>query len=225
MTAYYPLFMNIEGQPCLVVGGGEVAARKVNSLLECGARVSVVSPWLCDSLRSLRESGKIEAALRGYRDGDTRGSVLVIAATDDSDLNARIYREASASRIPVNVVDAPGQSTFIVPSVFKRGDVTIAISTGGRSPALAKRIRIALENALPAELGELADMLSEVRQELKRRRVSVTAETWQDALDIDVLLSLLRQGKRGDARERLMEHLTGDNRVVRTIDTIDGKRG
>ena len=209
MPRYYPIFLDVEGKPCLVVGGGEVAERKVVSLLEHGAKVRVVSPRLVDGLLKLQQSGEVTVESREYRKGDVDGSVLAIAATDDNELNAQVAREAVRANIAVNVVDDPEKSTFIVPSLFKRGDISIAISTGGKSPALAKRIRIALERLLPEELGELADMLSVVRKELKSRGISVDKETWQDALDMDSLLDLLRQGKPGEARERIVRRLEG----------------
>lgn len=207
MSRYYPLFMDVEDKTCLVVGGGEVAERKVDSLLECGARVHLVSPRLTSRLSALSREKAIDAELREYRRGDVAGATLAIAATDSEETNALVSREAIRLGVPVNVVDDPQKSTFIVPSLVRRGEVSVAISTGGRSPALARRLRLALEKALPGELAELADLVAEIRQGLRVRGISVDKETWQDALDTDRLLDLLRQGKRGEAKEDVLERL------------------
>lgn len=219
MPKYYPIFMDIEDRRCLVVGGGEVAARKVESLLRCDARVTVVSPRLTETLAALKESGAIEAHLRNYSEGDTNGAALVIAATDDNAVNTNVSREATSAGIPVNVVDDPDKSTFIVPSLFKRGSVSIAISTGGKSPALARRMRVELEKTFPAEFAQLADILAEIRADFKGRGVAVDAEAWQGALDINVLLELLRQGKTGEARDRITSGL------FKNKQTAHSKRG
>ncbi|MDO8473805.1 MAG: bifunctional precorrin-2 dehydrogenase/sirohydrochlorin ferrochelatase, partial [Dehalococcoidia bacterium] len=219
MPKYYPIFVDIEGRRCLVVGGGEVAERKVESLLQCGARVTVVSPRLTEGLSAFKKSGAIDVHLREYRDGDTKGVVLVIAATDDNGVNAIVSREGSGAGIPVNVVDDPDKSTFIVPSVFKRGDIAIAISTGGKSPALARRMRVELEKVFPVELSQLAQVLADIRADFKGRGISADGEAWQDALDIDVLLELLRQGKSGEARDRITD------RLLENEQTAHSKRG
>lgn len=219
MPKYYPIFLDIEKRRCLVVGGGEVAQRKVESLLQCDARVTVVSPRLTEALTDLKESGAIEVHLRTYRDGDTNGAALVIAATDDNGVNMNVSREATIAGIPVNVVDDPDKSTFIVPSLFKRGSVSIAVSTGGKSPALARRMRVELEKTFPAEFAQLADLLSDIRADFKGKGVAVDAETWQDALDINMLLELLRQGKNREARDSI----TGG--LLKNKQTAHSKRG
>lgn len=219
MPKYYPIFLDIQGRRCLVVGGGEVAARKVESLLQCDAKVTVVSPRLTRALAALNESGEIEAQLRNYREGDTDGAALVIAATDDNAVNLRVSSEAAAAGIPVNVVDDPDKSTFIVPSLFRRGSVSVAVSTGGKSPALARRMRVELEKTFPAEIAQLADILADVRADLKGKGVTVAAESWQDALDIGTLLELLRQGNPGEARD----HITGA--LLKKRQTAHSKRG
>ncbi len=144
--AYIPIFLDVTGRECVVVGGGEVAARKVESILEAGARVTVVSPHLSPILESLAASGSVTHLARNYQRGDIRGCVLVYAATDDPKLHRELAAEARALGIPVNVVDVPELCTFIAPAVVKRGELQIAISTGGASPAFAARLRRTLED-------------------------------------------------------------------------------
>ncbi|MBI2857699.1 MAG: bifunctional precorrin-2 dehydrogenase/sirohydrochlorin ferrochelatase [Chloroflexi bacterium] len=208
MTKYYPIFMDIRHKQCVVVGGGEVAERKTGLLLKCGAKVRIISPVLTPKLESLKESGAIEVEPREYRQGDIGGASLVIAATDCDRLNASVSEDANRLHIPVNVVDDPAKSSFIVPATFDRGDITIAVSTGGASPALAKKIRLKLEADLPPEMSQLVDLVGEVRRELKAVRVRVDADGWQKALNVDVLLAMLVAGKREEARDLLMQKLT-----------------
>jgi len=202
---YYPIFLDISGKLCVVVGGGAVAERKAQSLLEQGARVRLISPALTGELRRLAATGAINAEQRPYRRGDLSGAAVAIVATDDRDLNRQAAEEARSAGVLVNVVDDPQQSTFIVPSLLSRGDISIAISTGGKSPALSKSMRLLLERLLPRELSELASLVAEVREELKGR--GLDGDAWQRALDLDSLLPMLRQGNRAGARERLMQGL------------------
>jgi precorrin-2 dehydrogenase/sirohydrochlorin ferrochelatase len=140
---YYPVFLDLKERPCVVIGGGRVAERKVKTLLKAGARVKVISPQLTAPLARLKEQKRISHLSRPYRRSDLRGAFLVIGATDDRSINERIFREAAAGRIPVNVVDDPAHSSFIVPSVVKKKDLLVAISTSEEprwpgSPALEK---------------------------------------------------------------------------------------
>ena len=178
---YYPVFLDVAGRRCVVVGGGEVAVRKVGALLDCGARVAVISPEMCEALRSLVEEGRAEAVGRKFKRGDLKGAFLVVAATSDECTNEDVAEEARSLGVLVNVADVPGLSSFIVPSCFRRGDVTVAVSSGGKSPALAKRIRRDLESVVGEEYGELCALVENVRSEVRERNVS--AETWQRALE------------------------------------------
>jgi len=205
--SYYPIMLNIENRRCVVIGGGPVALRKAQSLLECGADVEIVSPALCPGLDELVSSGSVKAVLRPYRRGDLKGAALAIAASDDGEVNRDVSEEAAGSGVPVNVVDVPGLSTFIVPSSLRRGDLTVAVSTGGKSPALARRIRTELERSMGEEYSLLASLAAEVRSELRQEGIAVTAEAWQEALDMDALLGLLRSGRRDEAKQRLLESL------------------
>jgi len=205
MTAYYPAFLKLEGKKCVVIGGGEVAERKVMSLLDCGAAVTVVSPQMCQALGELVESGRVLALTREYRRGDLQGAFVVIAATDDASVNDLIAKEAQQERVLINVVDNPERCDFIVPSVVRRGDLLIGISTGGKSPALAKKIRQELENLFPEDFAQLTTLLSEVRREVKG--LSVSPEAWQKAISPE-LVRLVRRGEVEAAKKRLLAKLS-----------------
>ncbi|MBI5075739.1 MAG: bifunctional precorrin-2 dehydrogenase/sirohydrochlorin ferrochelatase [Nitrospirae bacterium] len=148
---YYPAFLNLQGKKTVVVGGGTIAERKILSLLKAGAAVTVVSPSITARLRKEKEKKHLTHINRSYRKGDLKGSVLVVAATDDPSVNTRVAADAPAL---VNVVDVPKECSFIAPSVIKRGPLTIAISTGGISPAFSRTIRQELEKIYGQEIGE-----------------------------------------------------------------------
>ena len=162
----YPMFLDLEGTDCLVVGGGAVAERKVESLLECGAKVTVVSPQATDALRSLAAEGKAEFRERAYEAGEAARYFLVIAATNDEAANKMISEDARAAGRLVNVVDVPDLCGFYVPASVRRGELTKAISTGGAAPALAKKIRRDLEAAFPPSYAALLEKLREFREKL-----------------------------------------------------------
>jgi len=158
---YYPAFLDISGKKVVVVGGGAIAERKVLALLKAGAVVTVVCPVLTPRLSREKEKNAIRHIGRGYRKGDLKGSFLVIAATDSPDVNSRVARDAPS---PVNVVDVPSECTFIAPSVVRRGPLTIAISTGGKSPAFSKTIRKELEKAISPDVGVYLKFVSTMRK-------------------------------------------------------------
>jgi len=207
MPGYYPVFLNVCGKKGVVVGGGKVALRKVKTLLEYGASVEVVSPFLCPELSQLAEAKSISVLDKEYEPGDLRGAFIAIAATAESDTNQKVASEARRRKILVNVVDSSAQSDFIGTSYFRRGDLTIAVSTAHRSPALARKIRDRLEQDFGAEYASLADLVEDVRSELKKRAVRVSGNDWQKALDLDLLLGLLRTGQRDKAKATLLGNL------------------
>ena len=168
---YIPIFLDVAGRECVVVGGGEVAARKVESLLEAGARVTVVSPRLSPSLGKVVAGGRLTHIPRDYQRGDISGCVLVYAATDDPKLNRELAIEARALGIPINVVDVPELCTFIAPAVFKRGALQVAVSTSGASPAFAARLRRELEDRFGAEYALTLEVLRAARRRLHADRI------------------------------------------------------
>ena len=204
---YYPIFLNIRGKRCVVVGGGPVALRKVKALLEHEASVEVISPELCPELSQLAKSRTIQVLQRNYNGGDLRGAFIAIAATDDGEINNKVAEEARAKGVLVNVVDDLEHSDFIVPSQFRRGDIAIAVSTAGKSPALARKIRAKLEKDFGAEYASLALLIGEVRSELKRQGIKVNGHSWQEAIDLDVLIELLRTGQSKKAKATLLVNL------------------
>ena len=164
---YYPVFLRVVDRRCVVVGGGEVATRKVVSLLEAGARVTVISPRLTAELATQMAAGTIEHAARVYRRGDLHGCFLAYAATGDEQVHEQIARDADAEGILLNVVDRPHLCTFIVPAVVRRGEIQIAVSTGGGSPALAGCVRDAIDASLGDEYEQALAVLSRLRTRLQ----------------------------------------------------------
>jgi precorrin-2 dehydrogenase/sirohydrochlorin ferrochelatase len=204
---HYPMFLKIKGKKCVVVGGGEVARRKVRGLLECGANVEVISPDPCRELNKLVEAGEIKLLRRRYQPGDLQGAFLAIAATDDSQINRRVLKEAKEKAVPVNVANDAEDSDFILPSCLRRGALTIAVSTAGISPALARKIRTRLEKDFGDEYASLVRLVGEVRAELKRQGIKLTGDDWQEALDLDFIFDLLKRGEGKKAKAVLLDKL------------------
>jgi precorrin-2 dehydrogenase/sirohydrochlorin ferrochelatase len=172
MPDYFPAFLDLRGRRCLVVGGGEIGERKTRALLECGARVTVVSPSFTPGLAALAAIGQIERRARTLRRADLRGCALVIAATGDARADEATASLAREARVLVNVVDRREHCDFIMPSVLRRGELQIAVSTGGRSPALARDIRRRLEGLFGPEFAALVE-----RAGADRRRARAGATT------------------------------------------------
>ena len=203
---YLPIFLKVEDRPCLVVGGGKVAARKVALLHRAGATITTVSPVLCNELRTLLVQGVITHMARDFQDEDLDDAVLVIAATDDEAVNRRISELAKSQRIPVNVVDSPDLCSFIMPSIIDRSPVQIAVSTGGASPVLARLLRSRLESFIPAAYGRLAKLVDEYRQRVKQRFSNTDQRRyfWENILQGRVA-ELLFTGHEEKARDALEE--------------------
>jgi siroheme synthase-like protein len=204
---YYPVFLKITDRSCVVCGGGEVALRKAKALLEHGARVTVVSPEFDPGLLSLAENGAVQVIARDYRDGDLDAAFLAIAATDNRNINRQIAAEARSKGCLINTVDDADNSDFIVPSYLERGDITIAISTSGRSPALARKLRTRLETEFGAEYAALVHLIGEIREEAREKGFKLSGDLWQEALDLEPLLSLLKSGKVDEARAAIMRNI------------------
>lgn len=163
---FYPAFIDLENRPVLVVGGGTVAERKVETLLEAGALVTVVSPEITKQLQDYANGKRITVRQRGFISSDIDGVALVISATDDPSTQTEVASIAASKNILVNTVDKPELCTFIVPAILRRGDVTVAISTSGKSPSLAAELRVRLDRVLTDEFARTATVLGAVRQEV-----------------------------------------------------------
>ena len=196
---YYPLFMDLAGRACLVVGAGAVAARKVRSLLECGARVTVVGERPAAAFRALERRGA-RLLQRRFRAGDVARQALVFAATDDSAVNAAVAAAARRRGIPVNAADDPPNCTFIVPALVRRGDLTVAVSTGGKSPAAARLVKERIASMLGDEYAALVRLLGAHRTAMKEQVPGQArrARAWKRMLD-EGILDALRMGSGREA--------------------------
>lgn len=163
---YYPAYLDIKGRRCLVVGGGQVGTRKVGTLLQCGAKVTVISHEATSELSSMAAQGRVDLQLRDYRSDDLDHMFLVIGATDDQELNRRIHRDAEAAQRLCNIADQPEQCNFVLPSIINQGNLSIAISTAGKSPAFAKFLRRQLQGQFGPEYGRMLDLMGAVRSRL-----------------------------------------------------------
>jgi precorrin-2 dehydrogenase / sirohydrochlorin ferrochelatase len=202
----YPVNLVLDGRRCLVVGGGTIALRKVEGLLACGGRVTVVAPRIDAALRSL----DVTIEQRPWRPRDFDGMWLAIAATDEPAVNAAVYAEGQRRGVWVNGADDPANCSFTLPSVVRRGDLQVTVSTGGRSPALASWLRRRIEREIGPEYEVLLDLLAAEREGLKAAGVSTEGLDWRSALDSD-MLDLIRTGDLAHARERLQTCLSSSS--------------
>ena len=203
----YPVNLVLDGRRCLVVGGGKIALRKVEGLLACGGRVTVVAPRITAELRTL---GEVMIDERPWRPEDLDGMWLVIAATDVPEVNRAVYDAGQRAGVWVNGADDPANCSFTLPSVVRRGDLQIAVSTGGRSPALATWLRRRLEDEIGPEYEVRLELLATERDGLKAAGVSTEGLDWRSALDSD-MLDLIRTGDLAHARERLQTCLSSSS--------------
>lgn len=205
---YYPVFLDLAGRPVLVIGGGRLALEKVQGLLAAEARVTVVAPSLNDELSALRDAGRITQIERDYECGDMRGMAIVMAASDDPSMNQQFLADARALGVPINAADDPVHCDFILPAVVRKPPLTLAISTGGGSPAIARRVREELTEYLDADTSTLAELVAEVRTDLRRLGAfrPIPADAWQSAMDGQVRV-LLAQRRRGQAKALLLARL------------------
>jgi precorrin-2 dehydrogenase/sirohydrochlorin ferrochelatase len=203
----YPASLVVEGQPCLVVGGGRVAARKVEGLLACRARVRVVAPAICPEISSRRN---VTCEVRPYQQGDVAGHRLVLTATGVPAVDRVVYEDAQAHGVWVNSADDPDHCTFLLPSVLRRGALTVAVSTAGHSPGLAVWLRRRLEAELGPEYETLLDLVSAAREALRSDGRSTEDSDWQNILD-EGMLDLIRSGRTAEARERLQACLSSSS--------------
>ncbi len=201
---YFPVFFDLHGKRCLVVGGGDVAARKVSLLFRAGAEVNVVSPKLCESLQNRVANNEISHVARDFEDADIEACTLIVAGTDDHAVNKHVSDLAHARCIPVNVVDQPKLSSFIVPSIIDRSPVQVAVSTGGASPVLARLLRARLETLIPSAYGRLAALMNEFRGKVKDKLTDEGKRRhfWEDVVQGSIA-ELIFAGKEEAAREAM----------------------
>lgn len=200
---FYPIVVQMTGQPCVVIGGGATAERKAEALLGVGARVTVVSPRLTARLEGWAESGAIRHLAREYRPGDLAGFALAFVATDDGAVNAAVFAEGRQARVWVNAADDPGHCDFMLPAVLRRGELVVAVATGGASPALSRLVRDELGAHLSPDYGGVVGLVAEVRGDLRRRGHVIPPARWRAALDPG-LRRLIAAGQRDRARARLL---------------------
>ena len=204
--SFYPVFLNLQGRHAVVVGGGAIAEQKVVGLLEAGARVTVVSPELTWKLEDLAATGAIAVRRRAYQRGDLEGAFLTIAATDDRSANADVWAEAEQRGILLNAVDDLPHCSFIAPAIHRAGDIAVAVSTAGKSPALAVRLRERIRALIGRADAEFLDLLGELRPAVAARvpDQKVRTRLWYEIVDSDAL-EYVRRGDVAGARQRIEE--------------------
>ncbi len=203
---YYPVFLDLAGKTVVVIGGGNIAHQKMENLIKVGANVTVVSPDLNEPMAALKAEGRFRHIQREYQPGDLEGYTLAFVATDDRAVNSTVADEGKARGVWVNAVDDPPYCDFIMPGIVQRGDLVIAVSTSGRSPAMARKMREELTDFLSEEWVAMLELAAEVRAELRSRDVMVDSDTWNAALD-DELRHLLKEDRCDEAKQRLLRNL------------------
>ena len=214
---YYPIHLDIRNRHCLVVGGGSVGTRKTETLLDCDAKVTVISPQASGKLQELAQAGSISLKNRGYRTTDLEGIFLVIGATDDETLNQQISHDADSRNTLCNIADRPQVCNFILPSIVQRGDLVITISTSGKSPALSKHLRKSLEDQFGEEYDHFLQLMGSIRKKLLRQSHEPEAHKQLfNQLINDGLLDLIRDGKKNEIN-RLLHQTLGDGYVYERL--------
>jgi precorrin-2 dehydrogenase/sirohydrochlorin ferrochelatase len=214
VPAYYPVFLDVRGRRCIVIGGGDHGQEKAERLVDYGADVVVVSPDATDAVRAMAADGRLSWIRRRYRHGDLEGAfIAIVADTSDPTTNREVSAEARDRNVPLNVMDVPDLCTWIAPAVARRGDVVVAASTGGSSPALARRIREELQGDARRRskhpimaLAGIAPLLSRARRTLRLEGISIDGDHWQASLDDD-LVDLVEAGRSEEAEAVLMARL------------------
>ena len=224
MPTFYPVFLNLTGRRCVIIGGGQIAEGKISKLLDSGAKIIVISPDATQGIRGFAESGQIEFDLRKYQEGDLQGAFLVIAATNDREVNQEIFEEAEKQGILLNAVDDMPRCSFIAPSIVEKGPVTVAISTGGASPALARKLREKMEVSSALDWADATGVLSKARQIIKDKQIAVDPQRWQCCMT-DELLTMIQAGHENEALDLLMDLLLGkdsNGKCSNVAECVDG---
>ena len=204
MNTYYPVYIELREQPCVVIGGGKIAEGKVEGLLAARASVTVISPELTPRLHELAEKNQISYFARAYQPGDLTGAFLVICATDQAEINHQVWEEATGNRQLVNVVDDTPRCNFIAPSILRKGDLTIAISTSGKAPALAVRLKERLQRELGPEYERFLELAGELREPLAQHipDFETRKALWYELVDSEIL-DVLARGDEQAARDMI----------------------
>ena len=206
----YPVNLLVSGRRCVVVGGGRIAARKIDALLDAGATVHVVAPRIDDEVRAWRNEGRLTADERAFRASDLDGAWLATAATDDPSVNRAVFAAGQERRVWVNAADDPDNCSFTLMSVVRQGDLVVTIGTGGRSPALATYLKDHVTSEMGPEWGVLLDLLSEAREQQRAEGRSTETLNWRRALDSG-MLELIRAGRTAEAKELLQTCLSSSS--------------
>lgn len=203
---YYPIYLDIENRDVVIIGGGNVCARKAETMMKYGARVTVVSPEFTDEIEGWAREGCLALRRKTYDPADVEGANIVIASTDDQTVNEQIAADCRARRIPVNVVDVTPLCEFIVPAIIETGSIQIAVSTGGKSPALARTLKEDLQRTIGPEYAEVNDALGSLRDGAKAAPslpTDIDRKRFFDGIIAQGILDMLRQGKRREAYETI----------------------
>jgi precorrin-2 dehydrogenase/sirohydrochlorin ferrochelatase len=203
---YYPIYIDIENRDVVIIGGGNVCARKAETMMKYGARVTVVAPHFTDEIEEWARQGCLAIKRKTYDHGDIQNANLVIASTDDQAVNEQIAHDCRARRIPVNVVDVTPLCEFIVPAIVESGAIQIAVSTGGKSPAVARTLKEDLQKMIGSEYAELNEVLGSLRDAAKasaKLPTDVDRKRFFDGIIAAGVLGMLRDGKRAEAYETI----------------------
>ena len=205
---HLPIFINVRQNPCLVIGGGDIAFRKINLLIKAQAKVDCLSPLFCEGITNLSQNGDVNLIQKRFESDDIKDYAIIIASTDDSSVNALISKSAKKARIPVNVVDSPELSSFIMPSIVDRSPVIIAVSSAGKAPVLARIIRAKLETVIPSAYGVLAEIAGEYRQKVKDRfsKIKDRRAFWESIFS-GVIAEKVFSGRINEAKDDIDKQL------------------
>jgi uroporphyrin-III C-methyltransferase/precorrin-2 dehydrogenase/sirohydrochlorin ferrochelatase len=211
---YLPIFIQLRGAPAVVVGGGNVALRKVDLLLKAGARITVIAPKLHDELRAMAARGQLDYVALEFHPHHLDGTSLVIAATDSRNVNAAVSAAAKARRLPINVVDDPELSTFIFPAIIDRSPVVVAVGSSGNSPVLARRVRQQIEALLPARLGALARFVGDRRKHVQKALPPEHRRPFWERIIGGIVGTRVLAGDESDASAKFLDELAATNRTA-----------
>jgi len=207
---YYPVCLDVSGRRCVIIGGGEVAERKARRLMDCGAEVLVVSESLSPALQVMKADGRLSHIKAGYSRDLIDGAFLVIGATDRAEVNEAVSRDARKQGILVNIVDDPGHCNFILPSLYRRGDLLIAITTGGKSPALAKKLRQEMGRHFGPEYETFLKIMGQIRGKVISRGYPAgkNKALFESIIESDIIDHI--RGERWDKVKEMIRNLTGE---------------